>query len=130
MKVDYHHVEDKHNDIHQRLLNWASWVTPRSPSWISPMFRMYRSKAWQWHTPEYRVTCDTLDALAVEKGVSRLPEPHRSAVRWAYVVRCSPMHACKALGLSHEGLYRVLRDGRQMLSNTTQKSHDSIPEVG
>ena len=115
--IDFSRVEPNQIAIHDRLRNWARWVTPRTGNTVSPMFRGYRSHAWQWHTPEIRETCDMLDAQAIEKTVSKLPEKHRTAVRWAYVYRCTPAIACRELGLSYDGLYRHLRDGRQMLAN-------------
>ena len=79
------------------------------------MFRNYRSHAWQWHTPEHRETCDLIDAQWLERQVAKLPRFHREAVRWAYVHRCTPAIAARELGLNYEGLYRFVRDGRQML---------------
>lgn len=117
--IDFHAVRDEHLEIHRRLLNWARWVTPRTPSWVSPMFRMYRSHAWQWHTPEHRETCDMLDAQRIEKEVSGLPQKHREAVRWAYVICCPPIKAQRALGLTKDGLFRHIQDGRTMLKNRT-----------
>lgn len=115
--VDFHFIEEKHRHIDAMLRNWADWVTPRTPSWISPMFRMARSNTRQWHAPEIRETCDVLGAMLMEKAISALPEPHRTAIRWNYVIRSSPTSACKKLGLSHGGLYAAVRDGRQMLNN-------------
>lgn len=114
---DFSHVEPHQSAVHDRLLNWARWVTPGSPSMVSPMFRQYRSHAWQWHTPEIRLTCDSLDAMAVEKIVAKLPAKHRDAVRWAYVHRCTPAIAIREMGVSYDGLAKLLRDGRQMLIN-------------
>jgi hypothetical protein len=118
---DFHHVDDDQLDIHDRLLNWARWVTPRTSSTVSPMFRQYRSHAWQWHTPDYRQTCDTLDAVVIEKVVGRLPHVHREAIRWCYVYRCTPAIAIRSLALSYEGLARHLRDGRMMVRNLASK---------
>jgi hypothetical protein len=118
---DFHHVDDDQLDIHDRLLNWARWVTPRTSSTVSPMFRQYRSHAWQWHTPDHRPTCDTLDALLVEKTMRLLPLRHREAVRWAYVYRCSPAIAIRELALSYDGLARYVRDGRMMVRNLASK---------
>lgn len=115
--VDFHYIEENHRHIDGVLKNWASWVTPRAPSWVSPMFRMAKSNTRQWHAPEIRETCDVIGAMQMEKAVSKLPEPHRTAIRWHYVIRCSPTAACRELGLSHAGLYGVVRDGRQMLVN-------------
>lgn len=115
--VDFHHVEDHQKDIDEKLHNWARWVTPRAPSWVSPMFRMAKSNSRQWHQPEIRETCDIIGAMLMEKEVCKLPEPHRAAIRWHYVIKCGPVKACKALGLTTEGLAKTVRDGRQMLIN-------------
>lgn len=115
--IDFARVEDHQIPIHERLRNWARWVAVMPQSQVHPMFRQYRSHAWQWHTPEHRETCDLLDAQWLEKQVAKLPVDHREAVRWAYVYRCTPATAARSLKLSYEGLYRYLRDGRQMLLN-------------
>lgn len=121
-KIDFHHVEDNHLAIHARLENWARWVKPGRQSWINPMFAQYRSKAWQWHTPEINVPLDTLDAIFIEKAVSALPETHRATVRWAYVIRSGPSTACRKIGTSMDGLMLYLRDGRQILIDQTARS--------
>lgn len=115
--VDFHYVEDHQKDIDAKLMNWARWVTPRAPSWISPTWRMTRSNARQWHQPELRETCDVIGAMLLEKMVCALPEPQRAAIRWHYVVKCSPSKASRSLGLTNDGLYKAVRDGRQMLIN-------------
>lgn len=117
-RADFHHVEPQHRAIHDRLQNWGRWVRSDGVRHgICPMFRQARSMAFQWHMPEFRETVDPLDAAKVEKAVSGLPSYHRDAVRWAYVVQCQPAPVMRALGVSDQGLYRYLRDGRQMLIN-------------
>jgi len=113
--VDFARVEDRHRAIHDRLRNWSRWVVVHPHAGVHPMFKNYRSHAWQWHTPEHRETCDTLDAQWLERLVAKLPSRHRDAVRWAYVYRYTPAIACRELGLSYDGLFKHLRDGRQML---------------
>lgn len=115
--IDFARVEEHQHAIHDRLRNWARWVVVRPQSRIHPMFAQYRSHAWQWHTPEHRETCDLIDAQALEKVVGTLPTKHRAAVRWCYVYRCSPAIAAREIGLSYDGLYRHVRDGRQMVLN-------------
>lgn len=117
VKVDFHHVEEHQHAIDKRLHNWSRWVKPHRPSWVSPMFRMYRSHAWQWHAPEHRETCDVLDAQAIEKLVCKLPEKHRQAVRWHYVFPCEPFRMARELGVTEQALFQLVRDGRQMLMN-------------
>lgn len=115
--IDFARVEEHQLPIHDRLRNWARWVVVRPQSRVHVMFKNYRSHAWQWYTPEIRETCDLIDAQALEKVVGTLPPKHRAAVRWAYVYRASPAIAVRELGLTYEGLYRHVRDGRQMLLN-------------
>lgn len=115
--VDFHRVEEKHQAIHERLENWSRWVSVRFPSWVSPMFRLYQSKARQWHEPEFRPTCDLLDAAAMEKAVYHLPAVHREAMRWFYVHRYGELKFRREHGLTQDRLIEVLRDARQMLSN-------------
>ena len=117
VKIDFHQVEAKHSDIHAELENWARWVKPTMQTWISPMFKQYRSKAWQWHAPEHKDVIRSLDAMKMEKAVYHLPEKNRAAVRWAYVYRCTPSVPMRSLGVSNDGLMMLLRDGRQMLKN-------------
>lgn len=116
-QIDFARVEEHQIGIHERLRNWARWCSVRPQTRVHPMFRNYRSHAWQWSTPEVRETCDLIDAQALEKVVSTLPIKHRAAVRWSYVYRASPAIACRELGLSYDGLYRHVRDGRQMCMN-------------
>jgi DNA-directed RNA polymerase specialized sigma24 family protein len=115
--IDFHHVPNEQSDIHNRLNNWKAWVVPRPPSWVSPMFRQYKSKAFQWHAPEYRHTCDTLDALRVERTISRLPRKHRDAIRWHYVICSNPTSAQRQLGVGKAELNQLVIEGRSMLKN-------------
>lgn len=112
---DFARIYDHHKWIHGVLLNWARWVTPRTSPQVSPMFRDYRSHAWQWHPREYRESCDLIQAHQVERLVSRMPPTHREAIRWAYVYRCTPEKACKVLQLRYDGLARHVHDARSML---------------
>jgi DNA-directed RNA polymerase specialized sigma24 family protein len=118
---DFHAIEQGHRAIHDRLVNWAMWVQVRPHSIVQPMFRQYRSHAWQWHPKEHRPSCDTLDAQAMEKVVAGLPPDHAFAVRWYYVWRMSIGDARRAIGVSSSGLHRYLRDGRQMVVNLTAR---------
>lgn len=114
--VDFNHIEPRHQRVHDRLRNWAAWVTVRPASRVSPMFRMYRP-AQHWEPKEFRQTCDTQDAALVEKLVATLPPDHAFALRWAYVWRMSVGDARRAIGVSSAGLQRYLRDGREMILN-------------
>lgn len=116
--VDYFAVADNHLAIHQRLESWARWVRVRPHGWqVAPMFRQYRSKAFQWHTPELREQVNIPEAVEMEKAVSLLPEKHRMAIRFAYVFCGSPGRVCRDLGVSKQGLFDLIGQGRSMLVN-------------
>lgn len=115
--VDYFRVESHHEAIHDRLTNWASWVTVRQPSWVSPIWKLGKSNGRQWHTPEHRQSCDILDAQVMEKAVYRLPIKYRAAIRWCYVWRYGELKFRREHGLTPDGLMRLLVDGRSMLMN-------------
>ena len=116
--VDYNHVQDRHKAIHARLENWRRWVIVRPSGWqVAPMFRMYQSKARQWHAPVIQTPVDTLDAVLMENAVAALPEKHREAVRWWYVYRRDPVAMARNLGVSKQGLADLVDAGRTMLNN-------------
>lgn len=117
--VDFSHVPTRQDAIHLRLEHWAMWVRVRPQPWkVQPMFKQYRSHAWQWERPEIQVQLNTLEATETERAVSWLPEPHRTVVRWAYVFPHIPVNAVRSqLGLTREMLARVLVDGRDMMRN-------------
>lgn len=116
--MDYFYVEPKHLAIDKRLENWAQWVAVRRPSWVAPMFKMARSNSRQWHAPEIRAECNTLDAAQIEKAVYALPEPHRAAIRWCYVYKYGAERFRKLHGgIGGDTLLLLIRDGRQMLAN-------------
>ena len=116
--IDFHAVQDGHLAIHADLENWANWVRVRPIGWqVSPMFRLYRSKSWQWHAPELRVLANVPDAIAMEKAVSGLPESERFAIRWCYVLQGHPSAAARHLAVSRQGLADLIGRGRAMLKN-------------
>lgn len=116
--IDFHLVKDEHLAIHAELENWSRWVRVRPVGWqVSPMFRMYRSNAWQWSRPEIRVEIDVPGAVAMEKAVSLLPEKHRTAIRWSYVLCGHPARMARDLGVSKQGLCDLIAAGRTMLKN-------------
>lgn len=117
--IDLHHIADRHFVIDERLTEWAAWVRVRPQPWkTQPMFRMYRSMARQWHAPEPKREINTLQAHEIERCVSLMPEPHRAVIRWAYVFPY--IHQGKIrreLGLTDDGLAKILCDGRDMVKN-------------
>lgn len=118
--VDVFHVERHHEAIHARLLNWAAWVSVRPHYATSPMFQALgvRSNSRQWHAPDIRDTVDTLDALKLEKTMRHLPEKNRAALQWHYLYPfILPWRACRFLGVSQEGLRKLVVNARQMVDN-------------
>lgn len=117
--VDFNHVPTHQIEIDARLCNWARWVRVRPHGWQThPMWRMYQSKARQWEAdPHIPTALDTLDALLIERTVSKMPEKHRDAVRWHYVLRADPLGMARKLGVSREGLFGLVCDGRVMVGN-------------
>lgn len=116
--VDFFVVRDDHLAIHGRLEAWARWVSVRPHGWqVQPMFRQYRSHAWQWNRPEPRPTINLLEAVTMEKAVAQLPEKHREAIRWVYVACNNPGSMARRLGVSKGGLMDLVHAGRTMLLN-------------
>jgi hypothetical protein len=116
--VDYFLVSDHHLAIHARLEQWARWVRVRPHGWqTAPMFRQYRSHAWQWEAPEVRVQPNIPQALEMEKAVSLLPAKNRDAIRWCYVWQSGPVAEARRLGVSKQGLCDLIAGGRSMLNN-------------
>lgn len=116
--VDFHLVRDDHLAVHARLEAWARWVRVRPHGWqMSPMFRMYQSKARQWHQPEVREAVNIPEAVEVEKIVSLLPEKNRDALRWSYVFPGNPAAMARRLGVSLNGLRDLVERGRTMVVN-------------
>jgi DNA-directed RNA polymerase specialized sigma24 family protein len=116
--IDFHLVADQHLAIHERLESWARWVKVRPHGWqCSPMFRQYRSKAWQWERPDVKASTNIPEAVEMEKAVSLLPEKHREAIRFAYVWCGSPVAMAKRLGVTKHGLLELIHAGRTMLVN-------------
>lgn len=116
--VDYFHVEPSQLEIHDELCNWARWVRVRPVGWqVSPMFRQYRSHAWQWHAAPVRVEANIPSAVAMEKAVSLLPDKHRTAIRWSYVLQGHPARMARELAVSKQGLAELVVVARTMLRN-------------
>lgn len=116
--VDYFLVPDGQLAIHEKLEAWARWVRVRPTGWqVAPMFRQYRSKAWQWHERELKPETNIPEALEMERQVSQLPEKNRTAVRWCYVMADSPIRMARELGVSKAGLLELISDARRMLVN-------------
>lgn len=116
--VDFWLVEDRHLEVHGKLEQWARWVRVRPSGWqVAPMFRQYRSHAWQWERPEVQAPVNVPQAVEMEKAVSLLPEKHREAIRWAYVFAGNPAAVARRLAVNKQGLLDLIHQGRAMLVN-------------
>lgn len=114
---DFHYIPEGHRVIDQRLDNWSRWVQVRPQAWVGPIWKLGKSNGRQWHEPEFRPMCDTLDGHVIEKAVLDLPSLHCAALRWFYVYRYGEQKFRKNSGLTRDGLVQVLKDARQMLIN-------------
>jgi DNA-directed RNA polymerase specialized sigma24 family protein len=115
--VDFFLVPDNQLEMHARLLNWARYVTPGWSASQHPMWRQGKSNSRQWHSPVVREDVDQLDGFKIERAVGLLPIPHREAIRWHYVHRSGPMKIRRQLGVTAEGLMKLVNDARAMLRN-------------
>jgi hypothetical protein len=121
--IDFFLIPDAHLAIDARLCMWARWVKPgRSSGWIAhPMWKNYRSHAWQWHEPVIQLPMNTLQAHETEKAVAALPAKNRDAIRWNYVFRRDPAGMAQKLAVTRQGLLDLVSNGRTMLINRTKK---------
>jgi hypothetical protein len=116
--IDFFVVEDHQLAIHLRLENWSRTIGMwRANGKQHPMWLKSQSSARQWHEPELREPTDTLDGHKLEKAVAMLPIHNRDALRWNYVWKGGPLHMARKLGVTKDGLLKLVRDGRQMLIN-------------
>jgi hypothetical protein len=115
--IDLVLVRPHHEAIHRRLDNWARWCKGTSGGGaVHPMFKEYRNA---YDEPVIAgVPCDTLDAIAVQKCFTQLPEKQRWVLMWWY---CRPfipvMRVRQALGLTTPALYEMVHDSRTMMKN-------------
>lgn len=114
--IDFNAVPFRQEHIHERLVNWARWVRPRRSSWVHPMWRGFKASE-VWAETRVSVPLDPLDAQAVEKAVSGLPDAHRFSVRWCYVYGGNPRRAAREVGETLEGLAALISAARAMLIN-------------
>lgn len=117
-KIDIGRVPAHQHFMHERLVNWAMWAKPGQSVSICPMFKQAKSNSFQWHPPEYRPTCDTLDAQYMEKAICKLPDDNRKALVWWYIYRTGELAFRKKLGVTLERLDILVINGRQHLMNT------------
>ena len=116
--VDFCYVPQHQEAMHARLGNWARWVRIRPHGWQThPMWRKsLTSRQWDVE-PHISTATDLLDALLIERTVSKLPEKHRDALRWFYVLRADPAGTARRLEVSRAGLMELVCDGRAMVAN-------------
>jgi len=116
--TEFSYVPARHDAINIRLEQWAQWVRVSVPRSVHPMFRQYRSHAWQWHMPEVRAQLNTLECHETERAVCKLPDKHRTALRWAYVWPWVPVQAVRReLAVTKADLATLISNGRDMLVN-------------
>lgn len=118
--VDLSLVHSHHEAIHQRLANWARWCRDGGGgAAVHPMLREYRNSYDQ--PAGAGIPCDTLDAIAVQKGFIQLPEKPRWVLCWWY---CKPfipvMKVRRALALTTPDLHAMVHDARSMMKNRLQ----------
>jgi hypothetical protein len=72
--------------IELRLENWSRWARTRKvyPGSCRSLESRYRSPQW-WEPRELHVSPDINDALAIEKGLIRMPERNRNILVYAYL---------------------------------------------
>ena len=116
--VDFCYVPQHQEAMHARLGNWARWVRIRPQGWQThPMWRKsLTSRQWDIE-PHISTATDLLDALLIERTVSKLPCKHRDALRWFYVLRADPAGTARRLEVSRAGLMELVCDGRAMVGN-------------
>lgn len=83
--------------IHDRLVNWGKWARnkPQYGHCLSIEHR-YRSPQCWW-PEEPRNEIDLLDALRVERVMRHLPDMHRAALRYKYVIGIGEQGICNRL---------------------------------
>ncbi len=123
--IDFHLVDPKHYDIHEKLENWARYVAVRRPSWVGPIWKMGKSHGRQWHAPVLSKPIDNMEGHEMEKAVADLPAKNRDAIRWSYVHKTTPAVAARQLAVTYELLASLVSGGRTMLINRTKGLHKS-----
>lgn len=113
--VDFFHIPSEQTEIHARLVNWARWASPGHRGSVHPMFRGYRP--YLYPEPASSSPINTLDAAQVQKIMCRVPERHRIAVQWYYIINGSPARICRAMGVNPAGLAQMVVEARTMVRN-------------
>jgi hypothetical protein len=124
---DFHEVRVVHLEIHERLNNWARWARDgRGMGNVSPMFRHYKPYAF----PEAiggSKNVDTLDAVAIQKLFSQIPEKNRWAIQWSYLFPfINAGKVCRHLAVTRIGLSDLIHDSRTMMKNNSCRRESSV----
>ena len=115
--IDFHAVALRHETIHARLQNWArSLYSPPSQK-TAAGFDGYQSPASVRAEQEASIPVDQADARKIARGVGDLPEKHRKAVQWSYVLRSSVAAGKRYVVATEAELERYVVDSRDMLRN-------------
>lgn len=119
--VNFDYIPDGQSEIHIRLLNWRRWVRVHPHGWQThPMWRKaITSRQWDLE-PHINIPCNTLDAMLIEKTISKLPEKHREAIRWNYINGSDPLKESRLLGVSRCGLLELVCTARTMVENAAK----------
>ena len=115
--IDFHAVAERHEAIHARLQNWARSLYSRPGQKTAPGFDGYQSPPNVRREVEASMPVDQADARKIAQGVAALPEKHRKAVQWSYVLKSSVAAGRRYIGVTAEELDRLVVDARDMLKN-------------
>jgi DNA-directed RNA polymerase specialized sigma24 family protein len=115
--IDFDRIDKEHWTADNALKMWARWLKSQPKSLqCQPMFKYYRpDSGYSEPTPHQGFNHGA--AFEIERAVSALPCKHRDALRWNYVHKGAVKAICQALGVTNEGLYTLVNDGRNMLRN-------------
>jgi len=114
---DFHAVREGHIAIHDRLVNWSLWARDgRGGSSTLAMFKFYRDGYHEIQAAP--AVIDEIDATAIQKSFTTLPEKHRHALGWVYCKPWIPVHIVRrVLGLRTDALVELVNDSRTMMKN-------------
>lgn len=115
--IDFHAVAERHEAIHARLQNWARSVCAYPLPKTAAGFDGYQSPAQVRAEQQASIPVDRFDASKIARGVADLPERHRKAVQWSYVMRKSVGWGRRYVVATEAELERLVVDSRDMLHN-------------
>ena len=124
MTHDLARIQEHHDAIHERCVEWSRWVkVAQRPFGVQPMFRGYMSKARQWEeSPPIPVTINTIAALEVERAVALLHHKQRTVLRWCYVWPGLHVNAvARELGTDRAGLASIRDEALGVLDRALER---------